>query len=74
MVVEGGARWKEEEKKARRPALVMLKEGAANFEILLPTREKEEDRENILPTLQNIYQYNDNCAVPRSKLHEFLFF
>ena len=52
MVVEGGARWKEEEKKARRPALVMLKEGAANFEILLPTREKEEDRENILPHLR----------------------
>ena len=52
MVVEGGARWKEEEKKARRPALVTLKEGAANFEILLPTREKEEDRENILPHLR----------------------
>ena len=67
-VAEGGASWKEceskeeeeeeeeeEKKKARRPTLVMTEEGAINFEILLPTREKEECRESIINPFRYLF-------------------
>ena len=60
-VAEGGASWKEceskeeeeEKKKARRPTLT--EEGAINFEILLPTREKEECRESIINPFRYLF-------------------
>ena len=52
---EEGEQVEEEKKKARRPTLVMIEEGAINFEILLPTREKEECRESIINPFRYLF-------------------
>ena len=64
----------EEKKKARRPTLVMIEEGAINFEILLPTREKEECRESIINSFryQSIMRRGWTAAEVRDRPHSRL--